>query len=448
MIIPESRFLWVFGLTALPLTFGWALFPFDAAFLAIPLLVLAGIGLADAALSRKRLRGIEMDFPECLRLTRNEKGSLDFTLTDTTGKNPFLVLGLHLPETVESPVPSWTAKMPGDADAVRISWPLVGTRRGSYDLGEVLVRAGSPLGLWSRQAVFPCSLRICVYPNLVSERRKMAALFLSRGGLGFHAQRPVGKGRDFEKLREYAPGDSMGDIHWKATAKRVHPVTKEYQIERTQEVYIVIDASRLSGRAAKYLSPDGGTEDPLLEHFIISAHLLAMVAQRQGDLCGLVTFSDQVLTFLKARSGSAHFRAFRDSLYNLHPHPSNPDFDEVSSFINMRLRRRALIFMLTSLDDPALAESFIRDMEIINRRHLIMVNSLRPAAARPLFSGEGVKSLDSIYENLAGHLLWQDLEELKIRLHRKGMDFHLLQSEAMSTQLVSQYMRVKARQLL
>ena len=104
--------------------------------------------------------------------------------------------------------------------------------------------------------------------------------------------------------------------------------------------------------------------------------------------------------------------------------------------------------MLTSLDDPALAESFMRDMEIVNRRHLIMVNSLRPAVARPLFSGEGVKNLDSIYENLAGHLLWQDLEELKIRLRRKGMDFHLLPSEAMSTRLVSQYMRVKARQLL
>jgi uncharacterized protein (DUF58 family) len=225
-------------------------------------------------------------------------------------------------------------------------------------------------------------------------------------------------------------------------------MTKEYQIERTQEVYIIIDASRLSGRAGRYLSPDGGTDDPILERFIVSAQILGLVAQRQGDHCGLVIFSDRVRTFLKARSGSAHFRAFRDALYNLHPHPSNPDFDDVSSFINLRLRRRALIFMLTSLDDPALAESFERDMAVVNKRHLIMVNTIKPAAANPVFSGKDVQDIDALYERLAGHLLWQELEELRIRLHRKGMDFHVLKSEAMSAGLVSQYMNVKARQLL
>ena len=69
---------------------------------------------------------------------------------------------------------------------------------------------------------------------------------MNRGAFGVHAQRQVGQGREFEKLREYAPGDSYIDIHWKATAKRGRPVTKLYQVERTQEVYVIIDASRLA----------------------------------------------------------------------------------------------------------------------------------------------------------------------------------------------------------
>src|SRR5439155_5760719 len=94
----------------------------------------------------------------------------------------------------------------------------------------------------------PTQSEIRVYPNLLRERRDLAALFLHRGAFGLHAERQVGKGREFEKLREYVPGDGYDEIHWKATAKRGRPITKVFQIERTQEVYVVIDASRLSAR--------------------------------------------------------------------------------------------------------------------------------------------------------------------------------------------------------
>src|SRR5205823_6064500 len=87
--------------------------------------------------------------------------------------------------------------------------------------------------------------------NLFNERKHVAALFLRRGQLGTHAQRQAGQGRDFEKLREYVHGDSYDEIHWKASAKRGHPVTKVFQVERTQEVYVIVDASRLSAREVK-----------------------------------------------------------------------------------------------------------------------------------------------------------------------------------------------------
>ena len=96
----------------------------------------------------------------------------------------------------------------------------------------------------------PVGAEIRVYPNLVTERKNLAALFLNRGSFGLHAQRQLGKGREFEKLREYVPGDGYDELHWKATARRGRPITKVYQIERTQEVYVVIDASRLGGAAS------------------------------------------------------------------------------------------------------------------------------------------------------------------------------------------------------
>ena len=304
----------------------------------------------------------------------------------------------------------------------------------------------------------PCEIR--VYPNLLAERRQLAAVFLNRGAFGLHSQRVVGKGRDFEKLREYVPGDSYDEIHWKATARRGHPITKVFQVERTQEVYLIIDSSRLSARPAARAGRSSGVGgmrggklgesggDSIFERFLVSALILAQAAERQGDLFGLVTFSDQVQTFLRAANGQQHYSACRDSLYTLEARSTAPDFDEVAFFIRRRLRRRALLLFLTSLDDPVLAESFLRNTRLLAGQHLVMVNMIQPPDAAPLFTDPGVGRLEDLYRHLAGHLQWHGLRELGKTLERRGVRFSLLPHDRLCADLVSQYLAVKQRQLL
>src|SRR5207249_4933492 len=99
-----------------------------------------------------------------------------------------------------------------------------------------------------------------------------------------------------------------------------------------------------------------------------------LASEQQGHLFGLLTFSDKVQKFVRAKNGKAHYAACRDALYALQPQIVTPDFDELCSFIRLRLRRRALLVFLTALDDPVLAESFVRNMDLIRRQHLILVN--------------------------------------------------------------------------
>jgi len=307
----------------------------------------------------------------------------------------------------------------------------------------------------------PVRCEVRVYPNLLTERKQLAALFLNRGTFGLHAQRQVGKGRDFEKLREYVPGDGYDEIHWKATARRGHPVTKVFQIERTQEVYVVIDASRLSARTVEV---GGDRSQPAgvrrtdstaelqpataLERFLTAALILGQAAEKQGDLFGLITFADQVQTFLRAKNGKAHYSACRDAIYTLEAQHTSPDFDEISAFIRTRLRRRALLFFLTSLDDPVLAESFVRNMSLLAGQHLVLVNMIKPPGAAPLFSRPDVEGIDDLYRHLGGHLQWHGLRELEKVLQRRGVRFSLLENERLASELVSQYVGVKQRQLL
>jgi uncharacterized protein (DUF58 family) len=475
MIVPATRLLFWVAVIVAPFAALGGLVPG-----AVPIAALAVGGLAawagaDAWRSRRRFEGVAVQLPPLIRLAKDRPGGLAVRLTQTRPRNLKLRLGLALPAEIESPSPDLWTVLAEETRAASLVWPCTGRRRGRYRLGFCHLETPSPWGLWAVRRRQSLDAEIRVYPNLLTERRQVAALFLNRGAFGVHTQRLVGKGREFEKLREYVAGDSYEDIHWKATAKRGRPITKVYQVERTQEVYVVVDTSRLSGRwvsmplAAAENSPGavaspgpaelpfpeptaatapGTIEVTVLERYLTAALVLGLAAERQGDRFGMVAFGDRVHGFVRAKNGRAHYGICRDTFYALQPQEMSPDFNEVCSFIRLRLRRRALLVFLTALDDPVLAESFVSNVELICRQHLVLVNLLPPGGVRPLFSTPEVGSLDAIYEHLGGHVRWQQLRELQSTLQHRGVRLALLENERLSAQLVSQYLDIKRRQLL
>jgi len=401
---------------------------------------------ADAWLSRDALRGIAVTLPELVRLSRGRQGSLAVRITHDGLAEKRLRVGFSFPKEIESADEDTWTKLPAGVPLCGISCACTPRKRGSYILDACYLERPSRLGLWAIRRVSPVRCELRVYPDLIREGKKVAAQFLNREGVGVHRQRQVGRGREFEKLREYAPGDDYNEIHWKATARRGRPVTKVFQVERTQEVYVIVDASRLTARPAS--AADSENADTILERFVTASLLFGLAAERQGDLFGLVTFSDRVHGFVRAKNGKAHYGACQETLYNLHPRLVTPDFEELCAFLRLRLRRRALLVFLTELDDPVLAETFQRAMNVLRHQHLILVGMLAPAEAKPLFSGPEPASADEIYERLGGHLIWHGLRELEGALGRQGVRLSLLDSDKLTNQLTSLYLNVKQRQLL
>jgi uncharacterized protein (DUF58 family) len=144
--------------------------------------------------------------------------------------------------------------------------------------------------------------------------------------------------------------------------------------------------------------------------------VLGLAAEQQGDLFGLITFTNKVESFVRAKNGKAHFSA--------------------------------CLVVLTSLDDSVLAASFVKNMDLIRRQHLVLVNMLQPPGVAPVFTNPNIASVDDLYQHLGGHLLWHNLRELEKVLQRRGVRFSLLKNERLSAELVSQYLSVKQRQLI
>jgi len=461
-IVPSNRLLGWTGLLFLPAATIAAMVPqaWMACFAIITAFIL--VAIADIYISRDIFKGICVALPDVVRMTRGRDTRITVLISGNNSKTARLRLGFLLPRYIASDCRDVHVMLPAGQGRLSLPWPCRALKRGRYRLEHCCLEAASPLGFWARRHIAGMNCEIRVYPDLGGERKTLAAFFM-KNMPGIHAWHQIGKGRDFERLREYMPGDSFEDIHWKATAKRRLPISKIYQIEKTQNIYVIIDSSRLGDRNAEIFNKGLDTpdqhgpsresettdlQDTILEKYIIAALAVGMAAERQGDNFGVAAFSDRVTGFVPAGTGRAHYQSCRDMLYLLENQKVTPDFTQLCTTLGEKIRKRSLLIFLTSLDDPSLAERFLQNIDMLRKRHLVMVNMLKPAVADPLFSHPVKGPANDLYCRLAGHILWESLGRTAGTLRRMGVDLALLDNDNMCLQLITQYLNIKKRQVL
>lgn len=455
MIVPRLRLIVLSAAVLLPESLVAAWRPDLGAQAAALFTALLLVAVLDAVTGRERLRAVAVQIPEIVRLTVDHWSGIQMQIHNPLSKPNPLRIGLALPRTIASKHKDIFIRLDAGTNSAALLWPCRALRRGRFAVERCHLETGSRLGLWAVRRRLELKSEIRAYPDLVGGQQHLRGLF-QRRQWGLRTQRRVGKGREFEQLREYLPGDSYEDIEWKATARRRHPVTKVYQVEQAQEIYVLLDASRLSTRNAAFIIQrrfrerlqQPRAQSTIFEHYITAALVMALAADRLNDRFGLLVFGDKPDCFIKAGRGRAHYNACRDALYNRMPRTVSPDFEELFTYVGTHLRKRALLVFLTSLDDPMLSESFIHAMQGACRQHIVMVNMFRPPGAYPLFSSPEIRSVEGIHQHLVGHLLWSSISETRRVLHHNGADLHLLDKHRLCSQLVSQYMEVKQRQLL
>lgn len=441
--VPSTRLLWLVFAVAIIATVAGPFRELEPLWL----LALGGVivsALADFAFSLSRSRPPAVSVPPVTRFSRDRAGSIAVTFENPDGRARRLRFALALPATFASTDEEISVDLPAGAARARVDWRCTPARRGRFDGVIACLEGVSAFGLWRVRQRTALAVELRVHPNLLSEKKQLSALFLSEGRPGARVQRTLGRGREFEKLRDYLPGDGFDEVHWKATAKRGRPVTKVFQAERTQEIYVVIDASRLSARPVVH----DGIEQTALERYVTSALVLLIAAERQGDKFGLITHDDRVRVFVRAGNGGSHYAACREALLSLRPSDATPDMAEIVRHLRAQIRRRALLFFLSDLTDPVLAEDFTRHVRLLSRQHLVLLGQLREPQVAPLFTGAETESDDDVYHRLAGHARWAESRTLAQKLKPLGVTMALLENESMASQLVEHYMQIKRRQAL
>lgn len=332
----------------------------------------------------------------------------------------------------------------------KVRYRITPRQRGDWETGSLFIRYRSPLGLAERWALAPLRQSVRVYPALRTSEDQQIFLARSRQiDLQLRQARQRGLGRDFESLREYREGDDLRDVCWTATARRGSLITRQYQTERSQAVWIVLDCGRLMRHVRTGLSPDDdrAAAHSKLDYACSTAVALAQLALYSGDRVGLLAYGQAVQQRLLPGRGAAHLRQIIELLAQVRAETSEADHLRATAVLNRLQPRRSLILWVTDLAETAMRPEVIDGAMQLLRRHVLLFVAMaqpeveRIAATRPA-------SIDEMFRAAAAQEMAARRELLLARLREQGALTLDLDPEKLTSVVLNQYLTVKERAMV
>jgi uncharacterized protein (DUF58 family) len=312
--------------------------------------------------------------------------------------------------------------------------------RGDARFGDVFLRYQSALRIAERWAIAPLEQTVRVYPDLDESKRATIYLIRSRQiAMEKRLQQRLGRGREFESLREYRESDELRDVCWTATARRGKLISRSYRIERSQTVWLVLDTGRLLRTRVLGLSK--------LDYSAGAALSLAQVAQYSGDRIAMLAYGRRVQQRLPAGHGAGHARALLERLAQVRSEELEADHQRAAETLLSLQKQRSLVVWLTDLSETATTPEVIESASRLTRRHLVLFTVIgqpelraaltkRPASAREMF------------HYVAAQEVVHRRDVLLRTLRKQGALTLEVDPARLSSAVVNQYLSAKERSLI
>ena len=343
------------------------------------------------------------------------------------------------PDTFCRELPSVDISAPGGGSGLA-SYAIQPRSRGDARFGDVWLRYESPLRIAQRWARARLGQTVRVYPNIEEAQKLRIYLIRSRQiELEKRLKRQRGYGREFESLRDYREGDEWRDICWSATARRGKLITKVHQIERSQVLWLVIDAGRLLRARV-----DGLTK---LDYTVNAALCLAQVAFYSGDRVALLAYGRKPQQRVGAGRGVPQLRALLESLAQVRAESFEADHILAAEMLLSMQSRRSLIVWLTDLAETAATPEVIECAAKMATRHLVLLGIIGQPELRDVVAASP-EDASEMYRYTAALEIVQRRDLLLRRLRQQGVLTLEVDPTRLSTALVNRYLEVKERSLL
>ena len=434
-----NRFFWVFGALITCFVIGFPV-PFMFNVSKGLTAVLLGFIFLDTYLLYNRTIELECSrkLPKILSLGDENKVTLH--LENKTAMRLFIKLIDELP--IQFQVRDFEQAIHLEPKSERtLSYTLRPVRRGAYEFGGTQLFVATALGLIERRLTRNNEkIAVPVYPSVI-QMKNMALIAFNRTSTqqGIKRIRRIGHSYEFEQIKNYVRGDDYRSINWKASSRRSNLMVNQYEDERAQQIYCVIDKSRVMRMPFNDLS--------LIDYAINSSLVISNIALRKYDKAGLITFSDKLGATIKADSKATQLNKILNALYKEKDRPMEANYELLYYASRKLISGRSLLLLFTNFESNYALERVLPVLRRINRMHLLVVIFFENTEIKA-FAQKEAESLEDIYQQtIAGKFLAEKAQMVQ-KLKQYGIQAILTSPDELSVNTVNKYLELKSRGLI
>jgi uncharacterized protein (DUF58 family) len=321
-----------------------------------------------------------------------------------------------------------------------INYTLRPVKRGEYHFGKLNILAQSPIGLISRRFQFAEPVMVPVYPSFIQMRKyELLAISNDLTMQGIKKIRRLGHNQEFEQIKEYVAGDDFRTVNWKATARKAQLMVNIYQDEKSQQVYSLIDKSRVMKMPFEGMS--------LLDYAINATLALSNIAIKKGDKAGLISFQNKVNTVLPASKRNKQMQLIQESLYNQKTAFKEADFSRLFVAVKRKLTQRSLLMLYTNFESMAGLERQLPFLRNLSKSHVLVVIFFQNTELTDLLESRP-KAIKDIYYKTVAEKYDHEKRLIVRELRKHGIYSVLTTPKDLTINTINKYLELKARGLI
>lgn len=312
--------------------------------------------------------------------------------------------------------------------------------RGEYHFGSLNVYVLSFLGLVERRYRFDTDAMTPTYPSFLQMRKYELMAFTNRlKDYGLKKIRRIGHTMEFEQIKDYVAGDDVRNINWKASAKTGQLMHNQYQDEKSQPVYSVMDKGRVMKMPFE--------EMKLLDYAINATLVISNIALKKGDKAGMFSFSDRVSNQIVAQKRASQMNLIMENLYNLDTDFKESDFGRLYIDVKRTIKQRSLLLLYTNFETLDALYRQLPYLQAIAKTHLLVVIFFENTELKALVQ-EDVSTVQEIYEKTIAEKFIYEKKLIVNELNKYGIQTILTEPQNLTVNTINKYLEIKARGLL
>ncbi|MEM9000116.1 MAG: DUF58 domain-containing protein [Bacteroidota bacterium] len=320
------------------------------------------------------------------------------------------------------------------------TYSLKPTERGRYSFGNLNVFVTSPIGCISRKNTFDAFAEVPVYPSFLQLRKYNLVAFTNRlFQYGLKKIRRIGHTMEFEQIKEYVEGDDIRNINWKATAKKNQLMVNQYQDEKSQPIYSIIDKGRVMKMPFEELS--------LLDYAINATLVVSSIALKKHDKAGMLAFSNTIENRVVAERRSSQMNLILETLYGLRTNFVESDFGRLYVNIKRNINHRSLLLLYTNFETLDALHRQLAYLQALARQHLLVVIFFENTELTD-FAEKKAVNLREIYEQTIAEKFIYEKKLIVNELKKHGIQTILTRPQDLTINTINKYLEIKARGLL